>query len=700
MLTSDDKSHPEPEPTEQEYMPNITTPHASDTDSESELALSGNDNGSGSEPPEDHGNGGSDDDQDGPPPPGASFAAFAGRDLGATLRQLNDAVVTSTFRGATSVASDAYTQVLTWLGAIFKSVPAPVLVALISLFSTFSGARYKARRDKQAAVSAEAVAARKRKADIEQKLRRTYAELAAPILKSAAKMAERLYAMLDGDWDVVEKRNIYKGISPTYSAYLLGRYFATVEILKRESALLDYGFPAADRVLANILGRVQGVLGANDSVLMEMQRSEHLFKPGPGEKVLRGGPLRVTPRAQAVMGELLLRKLWIHKYKFVEEADEHNLKRGPKAVLSFLEFSRLMAEDRALRQWYQPLVDDFAELEGRVKKARGTRKRNDGIGARVCFLQNGLLDLVEFFDPLPHPQSIPLYRRQRLQLGQLMYGEDQRAPPSLRLLYGELANVRDHRVMAGNQADRLRLSGGKVEVHAKAASTEAASTMKLSKPGDCPYSQRVKIVLEELGIPYTTIYHAARSKPGWYYLLHPENVTPVVYHNGTLVADSSHIVSYLINLVRAPHATKLASADHLQLGVGTSGFTRFHTRFVRWMETGNGKEILERELRELDRVIEQAQRKNEGAPFLGGERFSREDTAIAPMLNNVDVAGREIMKWTIPKDCEALRKYLDAAREVDSFKKTAGSDQAIVDGYNEHKRYGQVRKLQLVDMLE
>lgn len=98
-----------------------------------------------------------------------------------------------------------------------------------------------------------------------------------------------------------------KSASPLYSAYLLGRYLATVEILKKESTVLDYGFPAADRIMANILGRIQGIMCANDRLLIDMQNAENFFQLGPGEKPLKAGPLKIPPRRQTVMGELLFR---------------------------------------------------------------------------------------------------------------------------------------------------------------------------------------------------------------------------------------------------------------------------------------------------------------------------------------------------------------------------------------------------------
>lgn len=600
-----------------------------------------------------------------------------------------------------NMTGSAYGYLSSGLSSLLQVVPAPVLVALISLVSTISGARYKARRDQEATEETKRKVAKEKKHEIERHLRKTYMELAAPILKSAAKLAERIHVLVDSEWEAVEKTNVDDLVSPAYSAYLLGRYLATVEIIKQDNLLLDYGFPAADRILANILGRVQGVLSANDGLLIDMQKYEHLFQPPPGKRPLRGGPLRITPRAQTVLGELLFRKLYSGKVHFVDRAENEN--RGPRAVISFLEFSRLLRQDATLARWYKPVIQDFRKLESSVRRLPRNKRRSDMVGARLYFLQSGLLDLVEFFDPLPHAQAVPFYRRRRLQLGGLSLSEEQRAPPSLHLLYRELANIRDHRVVEGNAMDRLRLPDGGVEVHVKAAQTEHHKDgMPFTKHGDCPYSQRVLIVLEELGVPYKKVFISTEAKPAWFYLLHPEKRTPVVYHDGTLVEDSKHIVSYVLERFK-PAAGKLplASASKLQLAVGTAAFTRFHDYFIAWLG-GNehAKADMERELRKLDRTVGRAQMQNETGAFLGGERFAREDTAIAPMLNNVEVAGRSLKQWEIPEGCVALKRYLEAARKVSSFVKTVGDEKAIVAGYGSVAGTVGERSWRLADMLE
>lgn len=678
-----------------------SSPHDTKASAQSDDSETDTSDGDGVPPPDDNGDGGGNgrgEDEGGDSRGRGSFAATLGRNVQSTASQIKKGKFGDLKSGVSDTASRAYSRFLALMKYTLKIVPPPVVVALISLVSTVSGAKFKENRDKEVAKIKEDAENKKRKEEIERELRKIYGDLAAPILKSAAKLAERLYVLIHDDWNTVEL-DVHDEVSATYSAYLLGRYLATVEIIKRESALLDYGFPAADRILANILGRVQGVLGANDDILMEMQRREDLFRPADGLKVLKGGPLRITARAQTVLAELLLRKMWVNRYDFVDEVEEDDLKRGPRAVISFFEFSQLLQKESSVTKWYEPIMADFQALERRARRHSTEKRRRDDIGSRIYFLQNGLLDLVEFFDPMPDPHAVPLYRRQRLQLGEIKYVEEQRSPLSLRLLYRELAKMRDHRITTGTKIERLSLPRNAVEVHVKGAPPASDVAVKPTRPGDCPFSQRVMIVLEEAKIPYQAVYHMPHSKAAWYYLFHPENKTPVVYHEGKLIEDSSHIVSYLLD--KFPKSSKLGSTQALHLVAGTPAYTKFHDVFLKWVEDGVNRAVFEREIRELNRLIKYAQTQNVGGKFLGGTRFSREDTAIAPMLNNVEVAGKAVMNWTLPEDCEALRTYLNAARQMESFQKTVPTEEAIVDGYLEHRRgRGAVKRMCLTDMLE
>lgn len=384
------------------------------------------DDGSGngrSDDDDDGGGGGGDDDEsedeaedllpgNADPPHGDGDQLSGDRDQSAAQKKTLSVMLAESvqrLKEGSSRSREAFGEALSSAGSkfaelasqVFENVPPPIIVAFISLISTLAGTRYKIYRDHRKAERERAEASRKRKEEIERNLRETYELYASPLLKSSAKLAERLEFSVNADWSAVEDNDGEKGLSPTYSAYLLGRFLAHVEILKRERALLDYGFPTADRILANILGRIQGVLCANDKTLINIQQTEHFFKPYPGEKPLGAGPLKISPRKQAVLGELMLRRSWGGKYDIVK-TDEGSMQHGSKAVLTFLEFSHIFNEDKRMQRWYNRVKDEFENIEKTVNSTMGLKQRSKRLGARIYFFQSALLDLVEFFGTYIH----------------------------------------------------------------------------------------------------------------------------------------------------------------------------------------------------------------------------------------------------------------------------------------------------------
>lgn len=577
------------------------------------------------------------------------------------------------------------------MGTVFKNglqsffdaatvIPIPILTAIVTAIASVSGIRIKTNydannkdRDRQAAVQE-----RKRKTG--QALRQSYDQISTPILQAAAKLADRLHLLLDMEWDTTESLQHDLFVSPIYSAYLTARYFCTVEIIKNERPLLDYGFPAADRVLYNILGRLQGLFCANDMILEDMQKTELYFKPPLDGQPLPAGLMEISPRSQCILGESLLRRVWTFKYDFLDVASGSE-RAGTKAILSFREFSRIFNSDESMQQRFQPLVNDFTILEEFARQRSREDRRCPQIGSRVFFIQSALLDLVGFFDPLPDTRTVPAFRRRRVQISLQGNGVIQRWPLSLLRLFRELASIRDHKGVEGDPEQRLALPYD-VEVYVTGRHNTGSNELAPMDVGECPTSQRVLLVLNEMKIPHKAVTIIPDSKPSWYYLLHPDNRTPLLYHNGHVLDDPSHIIAYLRN--NFPERSPLASAAHLDLRLNTKGLTRFHQPFIRWLAGDDScKANVERELRALDRILQTVKTKNKGRPFVGGKSFSNEDTAMIPFLHHIDVAGRVMKNWRIPVECKTLNAYLTEARKMPSFIKTVPSNESVVEGYGD-----------------
>jgi hypothetical protein len=173
--------------------------------------------------------------------------------------------------------------------ALFQNVPTQVLTAIFGVLSGVYGQQKRAESEKRAEERSAREQAARQRAKTEQKLREKYQAVHGPLLMSAAKLSERIYTLVYGSgapaWR--EDGEPYSGV--LYSAYLFSRYFAMVEIVKRKSEVLDLGFPAADRVFTAVLGRIQGVLSADDCTLRHLQRTENYFLPAPGERPVPGG---------------------------------------------------------------------------------------------------------------------------------------------------------------------------------------------------------------------------------------------------------------------------------------------------------------------------------------------------------------------------------------------------------------------------
>lgn len=314
----------------------------------------------------------------------------------------------SSFATATSSAVQAASGAAS---SVFSTVPAQVLVALIGMMSGVLGTRRKVASDKRAAENSKKAEARRRREAIEQERRAIYHEVHGPLLKAALKLSERLYVLVDDSKGAPQWRedgNPYP--AALYSTYLLGRYLGLVEFIKRETQVLDLGLPVADKIFVNILGRVQGVLSAGDMTLGQLQMTERYFKPPVGAKPVHGGPLRVMPRSQVAIGELMMRPVPNGRIGASEITVSGTRVVKPE-VLSFQEFTVKLKTDKEMRKWFQPVIREFEKLEKRGAKARrqGKRfersrrqmrsKREDGrtlVGSRPYFLQCALLDLVDF----------------------------------------------------------------------------------------------------------------------------------------------------------------------------------------------------------------------------------------------------------------------------------------------------------------
>jgi chloride intracellular channel protein 1 len=189
--------------------------------------------------------------------------------------------------------------------------------------------------------------------------------------------------------------------------------------------------------------------------------------------------------------------------------------------------------------------------------------------------------------------------------------------------------------------------------------------------GDCPFSQRALLTLEEKKVPYNIHLIDISNKPQWFLEVNPEGKVPVVKFDDKWVPDSDVIVGILEEKYPEPSLvtpTEFAS-------VGSNIFGSF-VSFLKSKDSNDGTEqALVAELNALDEHL-----KAHG-PFIAGEKVSAVDLSLAPKLYHLVVALDHFKKWTIPESLTNVHNYIKLLFARDSFEKTKAAKEYVIAGW-------------------
>lgn len=199
-----------------------------------------------------------------------------------------------------------------------------------------------------------------------------------------------------------------------------------------------------------------------------------------------------------------------------------------------------------------------------------------------------------------------------------------------------------------------------------------AATGAPDKLGDCPFSQRVLLTLEEKQIPYNIKLIDTSNKPDWFLQISPEGKVPVLKIDDKWVPDSDVITQILEEKYPEP---PLATPPE-KASVGSKIFSTF-IGFLKSKDPNDGTEqALLNELRALDEHL-----KVHG-PFINGEKISAADISLAPKLYHLKVALGHFKNWSVPEELTYVQNYMEALFSRESFTRTNPSDvQYVIAGW-------------------
>ncbi|XP_058756405.1 glutathione S-transferase DHAR1, mitochondrial-like [Vicia villosa] len=189
--------------------------------------------------------------------------------------------------------------------------------------------------------------------------------------------------------------------------------------------------------------------------------------------------------------------------------------------------------------------------------------------------------------------------------------------------------------------------------------------------GDCPFSQRALLTLEEKKVPYNIHLIDVSNKPAWFLEVNPGGKVPVVKFDGKWVPDSDVIVGILEEKYPEP---PLVTPPQFS-SVGSNIFGTF-VSFLKSKDSNDGTEqALLAELNALEEHLKA------NGPYVAGEKVSAVDLSLAPKLYHLTVALGHFKKWTIPESLTNVNNYVKLLFTRESFKKTKAEEKYVIAGW-------------------
>ncbi|NP_001296625.1 glutathione S-transferase DHAR3, chloroplastic [Cicer arietinum] len=198
-----------------------------------------------------------------------------------------------------------------------------------------------------------------------------------------------------------------------------------------------------------------------------------------------------------------------------------------------------------------------------------------------------------------------------------------------------------------------------------------ASITTPNKIGDCPFSQRVLLTLEEKHLPYDPKLVNLANKPEWFLEISPEGKVPVIKFDGKWVPDSDVITQTLEEKYPSP---PLITPPE-KATIGSKIFSTF-IGFLKSKDSNDGTEqALLNELSSFNDYIK------ENGPFINGKDISAADLSLGPKLYHLEIALGHYKKWTIPDSLTFLKSYIKDIFSRESLINTRAQPQDVIEGW-------------------
>lgn len=210
--------------------------------------------------------------------------------------------------------------------------------------------------------------------------------------------------------------------------------------------------------------------------------------------------------------------------------------------------------------------------------------------------------------------------------------------------------------------------------------------------GNCPFCQRLFMVLWLKGVKFTVTTVDMRKKPAELKDLAPGTNPPFLLYNGTLKTDFIKIEEFLEQTLAPPRYPHLSPLNKESFDVGADIFAKFSAFIKNNPNNSFHEKNLLREFQRLDVYLntplpeEVDHNSRESVTisrrrFLDGDRLTLADCNLLPKLHVIKVAAKKYCGFEIPAHFSGVWRYLENASERDEFRETCPADIEIEKAY-------------------
>ncbi|XP_056261189.1 chloride intracellular channel protein 5b isoform X1 [Seriola aureovittata] len=217
--------------------------------------------------------------------------------------------------------------------------------------------------------------------------------------------------------------------------------------------------------------------------------------------------------------------------------------------------------------------------------------------------------------------------------------------------------------------------------------------------GNCPFSQRLFMILWLKGVVFNVTTVDLKRKPADLHNLAPGTHPPFLTFNEEVKTDINKIEEFLEEMLSPPKYPKLAAKQRESNTAGNDIFAKFSAYIKNTKLEANAvlEKGLTKALKKLDDYLNSPlpdeidadsmeEEKGSNRCFLDGNELTLADCNLLPKLHIVKVVAKKYRNYDIPSDMTGVWRYLNNAYTRDEFTNTCAADSEIETAYKDVAR--------------